>query len=517
MGALSRDPDYGSTHEFPNKDCPGSLDSDSGYSGGLPMLKESLERDANIDAHNGTEVPSLKISPQWLKVKALAWVIPVVYTHFWLSAVASPVAPYFPPLASSRGVPAWKYGFVFSAFKLSMLPGSVIAEKLIANASPRVGYLGGHASVFLFSILFGTLYWVQDGNTLLALAITCIIFGGSMYTTYSICLYSLLSNRFHEDGGILIGIMEGIYGLGTLVGSIIGGALIDLWAYPLPFYVMGTLLIFSFPAMAVIDPKSTKQKVTPLVTRAQEANGPGGKKYYKLLLDPMFLVNLFSVMLSWAITSFNEPTLEPYLRQFSFSSTQVGSVFTVQFIGYSVGAVLGGIMSKYRASTINTYFIILYSLLLSTLAFLIMGPAPFLPIRPNLFFIYLAQIFMGIGMSLMYVCPYMHALRDVVERAGYPDTLKTNGVVSSATYQFMISGAVITSPLAGYLVEKYGYRQGSMLMFWLLAFWTVVTFLVWLPSEFVLLRRKREGDQQLLINDTEHSYSRSLFSAPNVS
>uniref|UniRef100_A0A147BS08 Putative vesicular amine transporter n=1 Tax=Ixodes ricinus TaxID=34613 RepID=A0A147BS08_IXORI len=514
MGMLSRDPDYGSTHEFPNKDCRGSLDSDSGYSGGPPILKESLEQDANVDAHNGTEVSSVKISPQWLKVKALAWVIPVVYTHFWLAAVISLLAPYFPPLASSRGVPAWKYGFVFSAVKLSMLPGSVIAEKLIANVSPRVGYLGGQASVFLFSIFFGTLYWVQDGNTLLALAITCIAFGGCMYTTYSICLYSLLSNRFHEDGGILIGIMECLWGLGTLVGSIIGGALIDLWAYPLPFYVMGTLLIFSFPAMAVINPKSTKQKVTRLVvTRAQEANGPGGKKYYKLLLDPMFLVNLFSVMLSWAITSFNEPTLEPYLRQFSFTSTQVGSVFMVQFIGYSVGAVLGGIVSKYRMEKFFTFF----SLLLSTLAFFIMGPAPFLPIRPNLFFIYLAQIFMGIGMSLMFICPYMHALRDVVERAGYPDTLKTNGVVSSATYQFMISGAVITSPLAGYLVEKYGYRQGSMFMFWLLGFWTVVTFLVWLQSEFVLFRGKREGDQQLLVNDTEPSYSRSLSSAPSVS
>ncbi|CAN7983281.1 unnamed protein product, partial [Ixodes pacificus] len=100
MGMLSRDPNYGSTHEFPNKDCPGSLDSDSEYSGGLPILKESLERDANIDAHSGTEVSSLKISPQWLKVKALAWVIPVVYTHFWLAAVISLLAPYFPPLVS---------------------------------------------------------------------------------------------------------------------------------------------------------------------------------------------------------------------------------------------------------------------------------------------------------------------------------------------------------------------------------------------------------------------------------
>uniref|UniRef100_A0A0K8RCQ9 Uncharacterized protein n=1 Tax=Ixodes ricinus TaxID=34613 RepID=A0A0K8RCQ9_IXORI len=89
----------------------------------FPSSKSPLSETRTLTLTTAPKCLASKKSSQWLKVKALTWVIPVVYTHFWLAAVTSLLAPYFPPLASSRGVPAWKYGFGFSAFKLSMLPG----------------------------------------------------------------------------------------------------------------------------------------------------------------------------------------------------------------------------------------------------------------------------------------------------------------------------------------------------------------------------------------------------------
>lgn len=37
--------------------------------------------------------------------------------------------------------------------------------------------------------------------------------------------------------------------------------------------------------------------------------------YYKLLIDPMFLVNMANISLVWVIDSYNDTTLEPYLSQ----------------------------------------------------------------------------------------------------------------------------------------------------------------------------------------------------------
>ncbi|XP_049273243.1 uncharacterized protein LOC119396949 isoform X2 [Rhipicephalus sanguineus] len=389
----------------------------------------------------------------WARIRKHAWIVPVIYTHLWAAAVISLVAPFFPPLADSRGIPAWKYGFFFSTMKLMMLPGAVIAEKLMSGVSARAGYLGGQATTALFSVTCGFLYWIKSGNLLLGASLLMAAFGGCCNTVYSVCLYTLLTSRFQDDGGMLIGLMECLWGAGTLIGSAIGGSLIDLWAFPLPFFVMGGVLLLSLPFMAMINPRSSKHERPTNDSVPQQQCGE--KKYWHLISDLIFIVNLVTVTISWAMTSFNEPTLEPFLRQFNMSSTEVGTVFTVQFVGYSIGALLGGLFAKYKMEPFLNFF----GMLLSTIGYIILGPIPIIPILP--------------------------------ETAGYPDSEKTHGVVTSATYQFMVFGAVITSPLAGFVTQKLGFPFSSMIFAGVLAFWTIVTGIVWLHLDYSLFGKKR--------------------------
>ncbi|XP_065306143.1 MFS-type transporter SLC18B1-like isoform X4 [Dermacentor albipictus] len=340
----------------------------------------------------------------WTRLRKRAWIVPVIYTHFWAAAVISLVAPFFPPLADSRGIPAWKYGFFFSTMKLMMLPGAVIAEKLISDVSAKAGYLGGQVTTALFSVICGFLYWVKGGNLLFGVSLLMAAFGGCCNTVYSVCLYTLLTSRFQDDGGMLIGLMECLWGAGTLVGSSIGGVLID----------------------------------------------------------------------------------------FKMSSTEVGTVFTVQFVGYSIGSLLGGLFAKFKMEPFMNFF----GMLLSTIGYIILGPIPIIPIPPNVFFVYISQVFIGIGMAVTYVSPYMHALRHVIENAGYPDNEKTHGVVTSATYQFMVLGAVVTSPLAGFVTQRLGFPFSSMIFAAFLAFWTIVTGFVWLHLDYSLFCKQRPPSYQ---------------------
>ncbi|XP_075553147.1 MFS-type transporter SLC18B1-like isoform X2 [Dermacentor variabilis] len=393
----------------------------------------------------------------WTRLRKRAWIVPVIYTHFWAAAVMSLVAPFFPPLADSRGIPAWKYGFFFSTMKLMMLPGAVIAEKLISDVSAKAGYLGGQVTTALFSVICGFLYWVKGGNLLFGVSLLMAAFGGCCNTVYSVCLYTLLTSRFQDDGGMLIGLMECLWGAGTLVGSSVGGALIDLWAFPLPFFVIGGVLLLSLPFMALINPRNSKHD-SPTNDRVLRQQG-AEKKYWHLIFDFIFIVNLFTVTISWAMTSFNEPTLEPHLRQME------------PFMNF-------------------------FGMLLSTIAYIILGPIPIIPIPPNVFFVYISQVFIGIGMAVTYVSPYMHALRHVIENAGYPDNEKTHGVVTSATYQFMVFGAVVTSPLAGFVTQRLGFPFSSMIFAGFLAFWTIVTGFVWLHLDYSLFCKQRRPSYQ---------------------
>lgn len=174
------------------------------------------------------------------------------------------------------------------------------------------------------------------------------------------------------------------------------------------------------------------------------------------------------------------------------SSTEVGTVFTVQFIGYSIGALLGGLFAKFKVEPFMNFF----GTLLSTIGYIILGPIPIIPIPPNVFFVYISQVFIGVGMAATYVSPYMHALRHAIENAGYPDNEKTHGVVTSATYQFMVFGAVVTSPLAGFVTQRLGFPFSSMIFAGFLAFWTIVTGLVWLHLDYSLFGKQRPPDFQ---------------------
>lgn len=460
---------YGSTNSEPRLDYESGAQSDD-------MTEPLL-------APGGPREPTQNSS--WTLFKKWAWIVPVVYTNFWAAGVMSLEAPFFPPLADSRGIPAWKYGFFFSMMKLMMLPGAVIAERLISGISPKAGYLGGQVATVLFCVLFGFLYWVKGAGHLLAFSLALAAVGGCANTVYSVCLYTLLTSRFGDNGGMFIGLMECLWGAGTLVGSSIGGALIDLWAFPLPFFVIGGLLLLSLPSMAIINPsRSQRARNIPSQSPPPVLQGEG-KKYSHLLYDPIFIIDLVTVMISWAMTSFNEPTLEPFLRRFKMSSTEVGTVYTVQFVGYSIGALLAGIFAKFKMEPFMNFF----SLFVSTVSYCIVGPIPLIPIQPNLFLVYTSQVLMGIGLSTTYVSPYMHAVRHVVETAGYPDNEKTHGIVTSATYQFMVFGAVLTSPLAGYITQKIDYQHSTMIFAGILAFWTLVTGVVWVKLDYAACSR----------------------------
>lgn len=79
----------------------------------------------------------------------------------------------------------------------------------------------------------------------------------------------------------------------------------------------------------------------------------------------------------------------------------------------------------------------------------------------------------------------------------------------------MVFGAVITSPLAGYLVEVFGYKNGSMFLFGVLAFWTVVTFMVWLKSEFATWSSGAPGYRHLIDGTDDSAVASVQGGVPN--
>ncbi|XP_028968519.1 MFS-type transporter SLC18B1 [Galendromus occidentalis] len=444
------------------------------------------------------------------------WLIPVLHSQFWFSACFSLMAPFFPNLAQKRGIRQTTCGFIFSVFKLFMFIGSFSSEKLIDRFGPVPLYVAGLVGTFIFDVSIGSLYWVGDPDIFLGLAFPLAIAGGFLACSYSVSMYSMVTERFSEKPGLIIASMEFLWGIGNMVGTMAGGFLIEFWGFPFPFFALGVIMILLIPTIIRNGPlqpsKSMRDPIeehSELKFRPRNSIASLGRqsgvsvmssissqpdqpvRYKYMILQPLFIIDMITVMFSWIVMSFNEPTLQTWLSgQFRLTDSGIGIVFCVQYACYASGALLSGFVSSFG----HEEFLLFLGQVCTALAYLLIGPVPFINHEPSMSFIYLSQIFTGFGMAAQFVCGFAHALKISI-KAGYPKNIKTSGVVASATFVFMVLGAIVTPPIASFVVEEFGYRQGTMFIFCPLAAWSVVNFGVFIYGLKDLVSRSPDSDE----------------------
>ncbi|XP_042147188.1 MFS-type transporter SLC18B1 isoform X2 [Ixodes scapularis] len=371
-----------------------------------------LQRDVDTQYMTGSKMYEVLAA-----LKRMAWIVPLAYTYLWTAAIFAMFPPFYPGLATSRGLEAWKFGFVFSALKCGMSLGSFSIRKM--------------------------------------------------------------------------GTMEAIYGIGNMIGSVTGGALIDLWAFPLPFFVVGVVQALSSPFVAIygIIPKERPQDSAPKARIMQKIEGA---KFWFLLTDPEFLVCAISFAFNWILMGFNQTTLEPHLSQFQLSSTHLGEIYMVQSAGYVIASVLSAIFCNMQKE--RSFLFVCH--VMAVVAYLIVGPIPYIPISPNLWMAGSAQLGIGIATSAYFVCSSCLLNTTALSR-GCPDNLQTTSFVSSVTFGCAVLCACITAPTAGYVSGTYGYRTASMVLFGVLFAWTPVLLILWLrPSLLRGSKRFRYPSQE---------------------
>lgn len=351
----------------------------------MRRLQEKLPR-KQVSEPSSAEVRResvLSVKQSWHWLRSNLWVLPLTHTHIWLSAGHSLLQPFFPPLATAKAIPAWKYGFTFSTFKAAMAIGSVVSRSLISWTSAKFAYLFGLTGFFLGCVSLALLYWCPTAKTLLGGSIAAASLAGFMEGLYIVTLYAICTDTFLHNAGVIIAIMDGMFGIGCMLGSGIGGALIDLWAFPLPYFVCGVLLMSVVPYFIAKGPAPQVQRTDPSSSTVSELKF----SYYRLFANPRFMINMGSVSLTFVMLGFYEPTLEPYLRQFHLSSTEVGTIFMVTFGSYWFGSASAGVFCHFRQEAFFEFF----GVFVGSISFFVVGPAPFLPFNPSLWLIYLSQ------------------------------------------------------------------------------------------------------------------------------
>ncbi|KAL1433654.1 hypothetical protein MTO96_012477 [Rhipicephalus appendiculatus] len=371
---------------------------------------------------------------QWL-------IIVLIYSGNFCAAMSfSLQAPFFPKQATEKGATPTEYGLIFSSFYFTIFLIAPTYGKLVAIVRPNVMLNGGFTGAWFVGLAF--LIRILEG------------LGAAAYITASA---TIIMSEFPGRIGTVLSSLKTAFSVGVIIGPTLGG-------FTTPFVVCGSIGFFcNLVTYLVIPSIEDKHESTPTDLR----------KFWSGPLIYMYAVAIFG---SYVCVGFNQATLQPHLEPFNLSTTVLGLVFMIPGICNGLMTPVWGWLCDKKVNTklltsIGAYFTLLYLLLV--------GPAPFFPIRhlkflvaftfsprvdcSKLWLVLLSMAFFGIGIGGASICAFMATLEYTLNR-GFERSIATNGLVSSMFTLCQSIGSFTGPALGGVLLQHVGYAWGTVVL-----------------------------------------------------
>lgn len=316
---------------------------------------------------------------------------------FFNAICVSLQAPFFPQEAEKKGSTATEYGLVFGIFELVVFLVSPIYGHYLKKIGAKHLFHAGIFTTGISAIVFGLLDRIPGHVLFISAAFIVRIveaLGNAAFLTAS---FSIIATEFPNNVGTTFAALETCFGLGLIVGPMVGGFLYSVGGYFLPFVILGSAL-FSVALMTLcILPKNSAS-----IEEHDQNHG-----ILKVIQIPGVLVCSLGIIGTSASIGFISATLEPHIREFDLSPFLVGVVFVINGGVYAGSAPIWGclvdrgIKQKY-ISLIGSIFIIL--------AFIMVGPTNWIPLGTSINYVIIGLILHGLGIGALLVSSFSDAL-----------------------------------------------------------------------------------------------------------
>jgi len=370
--------------------------------------------------------------------------------HFCSGMCVSLQAPFYPAEAASKGADAFSYGLVFGVFELVVFLVSPVVGKAVPIFGPSKCFSTGVFVTGLMCSAFGLLDKIQEPEAFIiaSVVVRCLeACGNSMFLTAS---FSLVAEYFPKSVATVFALVETFFGVGLVVGPSIGSCLFHLGGFPLPFLVLGGAMIIQSSVSVVIlymmNMKSDVITETPNVG------------FKEALLIPRVLLATLAVFTASLSIGFLMTTLEQYISRFETSTLDVGLFFMVYGLSYACPNPFWGLISDKSSPRL----VMLVGSVLLTISFSMIGPLPFLLIKPSYTLSMIMIAVAGMGIGALLVSGFVVAQKSAVA-AGFPNDLSTYSLVSSIWTSSFALGAFFGPTLAGFFYDRYGFQWSTLL------------------------------------------------------
>lgn len=386
----------------------------------------------------------------------LLTVVTFVVVNFCNAMCVSMQAPFYPREAVSKGLEVWHFGLVFGAFEITVFLVSPIIGSYLNKFGVKRTLNIGIGLVGVILIFYGCLGFFKSGKWFLAMSFVLRIFeacGNSAFLTGS---FSAIAREFPDKVASMFALIELFFGIGEIVGPVVGGALYEVGGFTLPFAIMGSILCCSSVFIFFVLPD------TPPIP--DSGNKPSMKE---ALSKPSILIALFKVASAAASIGFLQTTLEPHVHDIKTPSGvpltpfQVGALFMVIGGTYGLSLPLWGVLCDSKLSKNSPKFVELVGAVFIAVGFLILGPFKYFPFKKSLGTVIIGMSVHGVGMGASVVGGFSDAHKSAI-RCGFPDTIDTYGLVSGLWTSVFAFGAFVGPTLGGVLYDAVSFRWAIM-------------------------------------------------------
>lgn len=395
-----------------------------------------------------------------------------------------------------------------------MLVTSFWFGSIVERFRPNIISGLGLALTGLSTATFGLLtylpkYQFITGSLLLRIAESL---GATAFATSS---YSFVSACFPDHTATMFATLEMFFGLGVIVGPVVGGILYNLAGFLLPFFIQGTIITISgivllsepieklFNYQKQISQRNAEnaeeqQNITDLhfdvnnvdanilMPEQNDQISPSFSEdqnpvtLYRFLSSIIVVIDMFLIVTAVMLIAFIGATLEPFIRHQNLSNKiiYINLMFVALGASYSIFALfIGKFCDKFPS-----YQLLLLTIgsIITSIGEILLGPIPFISetiFKPNLWSIAGCLILFGLGAGCKQVAAYTHVSNYTIKKRKFPANQKTYALISGLFFFCLSFGGFIGPIVAGSLVQWWNFQYATFVMFVLELFVLLILFI----------------------------------------
>ena len=171
------------------------------------------------------------------------------------------MSPFYPIKAKEKDISSSYVGMVMGTFPIAQLVSAFLVGKCLQRLGGRATVIViGQMMIVVQTVLLGYLQYEDDRQAFLILSFLAQTLGGAGGGSNQVATLALVSSWEKEEREQNIGIMEASYGVGMLIGPMIGAFLYSIGGYQAPFFFFAMVYFFTLPCIARViwENKPTK-------------------------------------------------------------------------------------------------------------------------------------------------------------------------------------------------------------------------------------------------------------------